>query len=101
MPDPTNLLDPSWAAILAALAAMFTAVGGLVMSLSVLLPTLRASRTAVEKVAQVHDLVNSGHVDAQRYQAALVGALREADVAVPPDQSLGQVDSPPPGRAAP
>jgi hypothetical protein len=80
-------IDPSWAAIIAAIGALVTAIGGLVLAFNVLLPTLRASKEAIVKVEQVHQLVNSQHDALIQYQEALVGALRDADVVVPPDQS--------------
>jgi len=70
---------------IAAMATVVTALGGLIAAISVLVATLRATRRAVE---QVHTIVNQQRTDAQAYQVALVTALRDANVAVPADQSL-------------
>jgi hypothetical protein len=87
-------VDPSWAAIIAATGALVTAIGGLVLAFSVFLPTLRASKVALIKVDEVHTLVNSQHAALLSYQELLVGALRDADVVVPDDQSLRPVQPP-------
>lgn len=76
------------AAILTAIATTLTALGGLVLALAVLVPTLRAARRAETAVAEVHTMVNQQRTDAARYTAVLVDALRSAGVNVPNDQSL-------------
>lgn len=88
----------SWAGIVTAVAGVFTALGGLVLAVSVLIPNLRASRQAVAAVAEVHTIVNQQATDAQRYQVALVEALRAAGIEVPVDQSLNATpaSAPPP-----
>jgi len=78
----------SWAGVVTATATVITALGGLVLSISVLIPNLRASKRAVAGVAEVHTIVNQQRTDAQRYQVALVEALRTAGIEVPVDQSL-------------
>lgn len=80
-------IGPSWAAIIGAIGALVTAIGGLVLAFSVLLPTLRASKVALVKVAEVHQLVNSAHDALLQYQSQLVGALRDNHVAVPADET--------------
>jgi hypothetical protein len=84
---------------IAAWATVITAVGGLVLAVSVLIPTLRAAKRAdasaiasAVAVREVHTIVNQQRTDAQRYTAVLVDALRASGVDVPDDQSL----TPPP-----
>lgn len=98
--DPL-VIDPQWSLIIAALATVFTAVGGLVLAFSVLLPTLRASKDAVVKVAEVHTLVNSAHDALLQYQSQLVGALRDNDVAVPTDETHRPAEAHPSGPEPP
>ena len=93
-PDPPLEIDHQWAVIITACGTLVTAIGGLVLAFSVLIPTLRASKAALVKVAEVHQLVNSQHDALIRYQSSLVGALRDADVVVPVDQSLRPADPP-------
>lgn len=76
------------AAIITAVATVLTALGGLVLALAVLVPTLRAARRAESAVAEVHTMVNQQRTDAARYTAVLVDALRSAGMNVPDDQSL-------------
>lgn len=71
----------SLAGIITAVASVLTAVGLVITAVGVLLPNLRATR-------DVHTIVNQQRTDMQRYQAALVAALRRAGVDVPADQSL-------------
>jgi len=94
-------IDPSWAAIIAAIGALFTAIGGVVMAISVLVPTMRASKVAVDKVEEVHQLVNSSHTALLQYQARLVGALRDADMVVPTDHSYRPAEAHPSGPVPP
>ena len=96
-PDPPLEIDHQWAVIIAACGTLVTAIGGLVLAFSVLIPTLRASKVALVKVAEVHQLVNSQRDDLLTYQRALVGALRDADVLIPEDQSLRPAEAHPGG----
>jgi hypothetical protein len=89
----------SWAGVITAVATVVTAIGGLVLAVAVLIPNLRASREAIAKVDQVHTIVNQQRTDAQRYQVALVRALRKAGVEVPDDQSLTEAQPPAPPQA--
>ncbi len=82
------MLQPSWAAIITALATAFTALGGLVLAFSVLIPTLRKTRENTVAVAEVHTMVNQQRTDMMRYQEALVEALQQGGVAIPADESL-------------
>jgi hypothetical protein len=83
----------SWAGVITATATVVTAIGGLVLAVSVLIPNLRASREVKKAVAEVHTIVNQQRTDSQRYQAALIKALQNAGIDVPDDQSL--TDAPP------
>jgi hypothetical protein len=42
----------------------------------------------VDKLDDVHKIVNQQRTDMQRYQAVLLAALRRAGVEIPPDESL-------------
>lgn len=73
---------PSTAAgIITAIATLLTAIGVLITAVAVLVPILRTVRI-------VHTIVNQQHTDMQRYQVALIEALRVAGIVVPIDQSL-------------
>lgn len=80
--------SPSWAAIITAVATAFTALGGLVLAFSVLVPTLRKTRENVAAVAEVHTMVNQQRTDMMRYQEALVAALQQGGIEIPEDASL-------------
>lgn len=80
------------AAIITAVATVLTALGGLVLALAVLVPTLRAAQRAESAVAEVHTMVNQQRTDAARYTAVLVAAMRAAGVDVPDDQSLTETE---------
>jgi hypothetical protein len=70
----------STAAIATACASVITAIGGIILALTVFIPMLRTARAT-------HTLVNQAHTDAQNYQFALIRAMRAAGVEVPIDQS--------------
>lgn len=70
------------AAVIASLAALVTAVGGVVLAFSVLIPIRR-------NAAQIHTMVNQQRTDMQRYTRSLVDTLHRAGVEVPLDESLG------------
>jgi hypothetical protein len=97
---------PSTAAgIITATATLFTAIGGLIIAFGVLWPILKATRTTIvqsaataKKVDDVHTLVNQQHTDLQRYQVALLTALRNAGIDIPVDQSLPVVETPGPAH---
>jgi hypothetical protein len=69
-----------WAAIITACASGVTAIGGVIVSIAVLIPSLRIAR-------QTHHLVNQAHTDAVNYQNALIRALKDKGLPVPIDQS--------------
>jgi hypothetical protein len=98
--EAASTIDPQWGVIIAASATALTAIGGVVLAFSVLLPTLRVSKDAIVKVEEVHKLVNSQHDALIEYQEALVGALKDADVVVPVDQS-SRPAAPPPSETEP
>ena len=88
------------AAIIAAVGTLLTAVAVVLTAVGVLVPILRKQRTiqataqtAVDKVSEVHTMVNQQRTDMLRYQAALIDVLRAASLPVPADQSL---TAPPP-----
>jgi len=85
----------SLAGIITASATVITAVGGLVLALGVLIPTLRNSQVAkqaavkaVEGVQEVHTMVNQQRTDMQKRVEDLIAALQAAGVRIPKDQSL-------------
>ena len=79
------MTESSWAGVITAIATVFTALGGLVLAFSVLVPTLRKTR---ENVAAVHTMVNQQRTDMLRYQETLVTALQQGGIKVPADTSL-------------
>lgn len=78
----------SWAGVITAVATVFTALGGLVLAFSVLVPTLRKTRENVTAVNDVHTMVNQQRTDMMRYQETLVAALQKGGIEVPTDASL-------------
>lgn len=76
------------AGIITAIGTIFTAFGGLLIAVSVLVPTLRTAKRAVAVVETVHTIVNQQRTDAQRYNIALSQLLREHGITPPIDQSL-------------
>jgi hypothetical protein len=69
------------ALIITAVASVITALGGLVVSVAILIPMLRTAR-------QTHEIVNQQRTDMTVYQRDLKRALNEAGVEIPDDQSL-------------
>jgi hypothetical protein len=76
----TLATGPTWAAVVTAGASFVTALGGLILAFTVLLPLLRTSK-------ETHKLVNQAHTDAINYQNALIRALKDSGIVVPRDQS--------------
>jgi hypothetical protein len=72
--------SPSWAAIITAGASLITALGGLVLAFTVLIPLLKTSK-------DTHKIVNQQRTDMMSYNRALLRALKNANVEVPQDQS--------------
>jgi len=75
------------AGIITAIATVITALGGLILAFSVLLPILK-------QVKQVHTIVNQQRTDQQRYNIALVELLKKHGIEVPIDQSLPVTHAP-------
>lgn len=67
--------------VVTALATLITAV----TALAAVLPTLFKLRRDVKAV---HTIVNQQRTDMQRYERALIAALKAAGVEVPVDQSI-------------
>jgi hypothetical protein len=67
---------------ISAIAAVVTAVGGIIVVLTVFLPMLRTTR-------EVKHIVNQQQTDLKNYQRALIEALKNAGIEVPADQSRG------------
>jgi hypothetical protein len=81
--DTTHLGEStrlSYIALITAIATVITAMGGLIVSLFVLVPSLRVAKIT-------HNLVNQQRTDSINYQNALIRALKDAKINVPIDQS--------------
>jgi len=74
------------AAIISALAALVTAVGGVLIAYRVLIPIVR-------KTDEVHALVNSNREDMLRREEVLIAALQHAGVKIPPNAALHGEDT--------
>jgi hypothetical protein len=93
-----GLADSTLAGIITATATVITALGGLLMALTVLVPILRSSKRTETEVGKVHTIVNQQRTDQERYNIALVELLKKHDIEVPVDQSkpvIGQPDATP------
>jgi hypothetical protein len=84
---PLGLAPVSLTGILTACGTLLTALGGLVLAVTVLIPLLRETK-------KVHTIVNQQRSDMLRYQRALVAVLRAHHIDVPADQSAD-----PPGES--
>lgn len=73
--------------IIAAVAGVITALGGLAGGTALLVSSVRTKR----QVESVHKIVNQQHTDSMNFQAALIRALVAAGIEVPIDQSLPAV----------
>jgi hypothetical protein len=69
-----------WSAIITASASAITAVGGVIVAFTVLIPSLRIAKGT-------HSLVNQQRTDSINYQNALIRALKDKGIDVPIDQS--------------
>jgi UPF0716 family protein affecting phage T7 exclusion len=78
----------SVATLVTAIATALIAIGGVITSVTVLLPILRGTRANSRQIIEVHTMVNQQRTDQLRYQERLIEALTAAGVAVPPDSSL-------------
>jgi hypothetical protein len=79
---------PTWAGVITALATVITALGGLLVALTVFLPILRGTKENKVAIGAVHTIVNQQRTDAMNYQRALIKALHAHGVEVPEDQSV-------------
>jgi hypothetical protein len=70
----------SWVAIVGAISGAVTAVGGFIVAIFVLIPSLKVNK-------QNHVMLNQQRTDSQNYQRALITALKQAHIEVPEDQS--------------
>jgi hypothetical protein len=68
------------AGVITAIATAFTAIGGVIIAVGILIPNLRTTRAT-------HTIVNQSHTDAINYQNALIRALKDKGIDVPVDQS--------------
>lgn len=94
----------SWGTVagtLTAVATLITALGGLVVTLKVLVPNFRTNketRARAEEIntqaCEIHKIVNQQRTDMLRFQAALIKTLKAHDIDVPDDQSKVDVDGP-------
>ena len=66
--------------IATAIATVCTALGGLIVSITILIPLLR-------KTNDTHNIVNQQRTDSHNYTRALVRALQDNNVPIPADQS--------------
>ena len=71
----------SVAGIITAITGLVVAIGGVIVSFRVLIPIKKTGET-------VHQIVNQHSTDQQLYQQDLRGALQQAGVPIPADQSL-------------
>jgi hypothetical protein len=69
------------AQLITAIGVSITAIGGFIVSIAVLIPLLRTSKST-------HQLVNQQHTDQRNYIRALTRALNAAGIDVPVDQSF-------------
>jgi hypothetical protein len=86
----------SAAGVITAVASVLAAASLVISALALFVPILRKTKAIEAKVESVeakvdgvHVIVNQQRTDAQNYNLALIAALREANIAVPADQSLG------------
>jgi hypothetical protein len=70
----------SVAGIVTAFSAAVTAIGGVIVVLTVFIPMLRTTK-------EVKHIVNQQQTDLKNYQRALIDALKIAGVDIPVDQS--------------
>jgi hypothetical protein len=70
----------SLAGMITALATVITALGGLIVSIRVLIPNFKQTK-------EVHKVVNQQKTDMERYQKALIDVLAAHGIDIPVDQS--------------
>jgi hypothetical protein len=80
--------ESTFAGIITAIAASITALGGLIVVLTIFIPMLRTAKST-------HKIVNQGRTDMQNYQRALIRALKAGGIEIPEDQSKSINGEPP------
>lgn len=78
----SSFAEPTLPGIITAIAATVTALGGLIVAFTVLLPMFRNTKT-------IHKIVNQQQTDLRNYQRALIETLAIHNIEIPPDQSRG------------
>jgi hypothetical protein len=73
------------AAVIVAIAALITALGGLASAFAVLVPQLRKLSA---KTDEVHTLVNSNHESMLRREEVLIAALQQNGIKIPPNEAI-------------
>lgn len=81
-------VSTSVAGLITAIATALIAVGGVITSITVLVPILRGTRANTKQIVEIHTMVNQQRTDMSRYQERLIEALVAGGVAIPPDSSL-------------
>jgi hypothetical protein len=78
-----------------AIATLVTAVGGVILAFTVLLPLLRRTKSletvtaaVAAKVDEVHVISNSNHEAMLRREEVLISALQFAGIAIPPNEAI-------------
>lgn len=69
-------------------AAIITALGTLVTAISGVIILFRKVKALESKTDEVHVLVNSNHKSMLRREEALISALQQAGIEIPPNDSL-------------
>jgi hypothetical protein len=90
------------AAIITAIASLFTALGLLITAFTVLLPLLRRTKVIEEKAHAIETktehmtkLVNSNHEAMLRREEELIATLQSAGVKIPPNEDIKKKPSEP------
>jgi hypothetical protein len=78
----STFAEPTLPGIITAIAATITAIGGLIVAFTVLIPMFRNTKT-------IHKIVNQQQTDLRNYQRALLETLSAHNIPIPPDQSRG------------
>lgn len=82
--------------IITAVATLLTAGTALIAVLPALFKLKAEVKAARSDVQSVHKIVNQQRTDMQRYERALVAALKQAGVDIPVDQSIDPTEAEPP-----
>jgi hypothetical protein len=76
-----SITAPSIPGIITAVAAVITAAGGFIVSIRVLIPSLKTAE-------DTHKIVNQQRTDMQNYNRALTRTLKDHGIDLPVDQSI-------------